>query len=231
MRVYRVYLALGSVLFVLTVLACLALLLSPSPPHSPLLPLAALALSGPCWMAAVPYNSHAVHEGMFHIGIPLALFALLLPRLDRLLGDRDRCSALAGVAAAPRMGHGALDRQGPPVRHHLGGRLLAGSGDGRSPAFPAARVSWPAQLGAGLVSGFRRLRLHHGQAFPDLPLYLRRSGAFEHLENEVDAVLFAAVERAVRREIVDFPSTAGGQVEFSAGDGRIPAAAPLGRHP
>ena len=100
MRGYRVFVALGSVLAVLTVLACLALLLSPSLPPR-LLPLAALALSGPCWMAAVRYNSNAVYEGMFHIGVPLALFALLLPRLDRLLGGRVRCSAFAGVAAAP----------------------------------------------------------------------------------------------------------------------------------
>ena len=116
MRGHRVYVSLGSVLSFLTVLACLALLLSPSPPHpisphpisphpsspphSPLLPLAALALSGPCWMAAVRYVD-GPFEGMFHIGVPLALFALLLPRLDRLLGDRARCSAFAGIAAAP----------------------------------------------------------------------------------------------------------------------------------
>ena len=113
----RAFVALGSV----AVLVCLALFLSPPlpspplpspplpnsppthspPPYSPLLPLAALALSGPCWMAAVRYNSGVAFEGMFHIGVPLALFALLLPRLDRLLGGRARCSALAGVAAAP----------------------------------------------------------------------------------------------------------------------------------
>ena len=97
----RVFVALGSVLTALTVLACLALFLSPPSPRSPPLPLAALALSGPCWMAAVRYNSGEGFEGMFHIGVPLALFALLLPRLDRLLGGRARCSALAGVAAAP----------------------------------------------------------------------------------------------------------------------------------
>ena len=95
-----VFVALGSVLAVLTVLMCLALLLSPPPPHSPLLPLAALALSGPCWMAAVRYASGAF-EGMFYVGVPLALFALLLPRLDRLLGGRVGCSVPAGVAAAP----------------------------------------------------------------------------------------------------------------------------------
>ena len=100
MSVHRVYVALGFVLAVLTALACLALLLSPSPPNSPLLPLAALALSGPCWMAAVRYASGAF-EGMFYVGVPLALFALLLPRLDRLLGGRVGCSVPAGVAAAP----------------------------------------------------------------------------------------------------------------------------------
>ena len=96
----RVFVALGSVLFVLTVLACLALLLSPSPPPPRLLPLTALALSGPCWMTAMRYAA-GEFEGMFHIGVPLALFALLLPRLDRLLGGRVGCSALAGIAAAP----------------------------------------------------------------------------------------------------------------------------------
>ena len=104
----RVFVALGAVL---TVLVCLALFLSPppphsisphpiSPPHSPLLPLAALALSGPCWMAAVRYAGGAF-EGMFYVGVPLALFALLLPRLDRLLGGRVGSSALAGIAAVP----------------------------------------------------------------------------------------------------------------------------------
>ena len=97
----RVFVALGAVLSILSVLACLALFLSPPPPHSPLLPLAALALSGPCWTAAVRYNFDAAFESMFYVGVPLALFALLLPRLDRLLGGRVRCSALAGGAAAP----------------------------------------------------------------------------------------------------------------------------------
>ena len=97
----RVFVALGAVLSILSVLACLALFLSPPPPHSPLLPLAALALSGPCWTAAVRYNFDAAFESMFYVGVPLALFALLLPRLDRLLGGRARCSAPAGVAAAP----------------------------------------------------------------------------------------------------------------------------------
>ena len=97
----RVFVALGAVLSILSVLACLALFLSPPPPHSPLLPLAALALSGPCWTAAVRYNFDAAFESMFYVGVPLALFALLLPRLDRLLGGRAKCSVPAGIAAAP----------------------------------------------------------------------------------------------------------------------------------
>ena len=41
--------------------------------------------------------------------------------------------------------------------------------------------------------------------------------AFEHLEDEVDAVLFAAVEGTVGREVVDFPGVAGLQMEGGAG--------------
>ena len=66
------------------------------------LPLAALALSGPCWAVAVRGNvsMHAhEHEGMFYVGVPLALFALALPRLDRLL-RAGRVTVLAGTAAA-----------------------------------------------------------------------------------------------------------------------------------
>ena len=96
----RIYVALGAILSILTVLVCLAQFLSP-PPHAPLLPLAALALSGPCWAVAVRYNSLMPFEGMFQVGIPLAFFALLLPRLDRLLGGRVSASVLAGVAAVP----------------------------------------------------------------------------------------------------------------------------------
>ena len=96
----RIYVALGSVLSILTVLACLAQFLF-TPPHSPLLPLTALALSGPCWVVAVRYSAFMPHEGMFYVGIPLAFFALLLPRLDRLHGGRVRFSVLAGVAAVP----------------------------------------------------------------------------------------------------------------------------------
>ena len=70
------------------------------------LPLAALALSGPCWAAAVRENVSAPgheFEGMFYAGVPLALFALTLPRLDRLLlraGVRRRVTMIAGAAAA-----------------------------------------------------------------------------------------------------------------------------------
>ena len=68
------------------------------------LPLAALALSGPCWAVAVrgSVDTHE-YEGMFYAGVPLALFALALPRLDRLLRGRGACVASrrsCGVTAA-----------------------------------------------------------------------------------------------------------------------------------
>ena len=105
----RRYMARGipRVLSVLAVLSVLVLVFSPATRHR--LPLAALILTGPCW-AVVAHKSviwHE-HEGLFHIGIPLVLFALALARLDRLFrrggGDARRrvtCSMLAGIAAAP----------------------------------------------------------------------------------------------------------------------------------
>ena len=98
-RGVRMYVVLGSVLSILIVLTTLVLFLSPATRHR--LPLAALALSGPCWAVAMRYNVHHGFEAMFYIGIPLAGFVLMLPRLDRLLGGRVRCSVLAGLAAVP----------------------------------------------------------------------------------------------------------------------------------
>ena len=89
----------GLVLSTLVVLTALALLLSPATRHR--LPLAALALSGTCWAFGMRHQSHIPFEGMFDVGLPLAIFALMLPRLDRWLGGRVRCSMLAGVAAVP----------------------------------------------------------------------------------------------------------------------------------
>ena len=86
---------------VLAVLATLVLVVRPTVRCR--LPLAALALSGPCWAVAVRGNvsMHAhEHEGMFYVGVPLALFALALPRLDRLLRAGGRVTVLAGTAAA-----------------------------------------------------------------------------------------------------------------------------------
>ena len=84
----------------LVVLATLALVVRPGARHR--LPLTALALSGPCW-AVTMRNSVSVDEhefeGMFYAGVPLVLFALTLPRLDRLLRRR-RVTVLAGAAAA-----------------------------------------------------------------------------------------------------------------------------------
>ena len=95
----RMYVALAFVLSTLAVLTALALFLSPATRHR--LPLVALALSGSCWAFAMRHQSYFPFEGMFNVGFPLAFFALLLPRLDRLLGGRVRCSVLAGVAALP----------------------------------------------------------------------------------------------------------------------------------
>ena len=102
----RMYVALGfaGVLSALIVLTTLALILSPATRHR--LPLAALALSGPCWAVAMRYQAHIPFEGLFNVGIPLVLFALMLPRLDRLLGGegarrRVGPSVLAGVTAVP----------------------------------------------------------------------------------------------------------------------------------
>ena len=47
-------------------------------------PLVALALAGVCWSLALRHNTHdPIHdfEGIFHIGLPLAFFALALPAL------------------------------------------------------------------------------------------------------------------------------------------------------
>ena len=86
----------------LAVLATLVLVVRPTVRHR--LPLAALALSGPCWTVTLRDSVSGLgheFEGMFYAGVPLALFALALPRLERLLrwtGVRRRVTA--AVAAA-----------------------------------------------------------------------------------------------------------------------------------
>ena len=94
----------------LVVLATLVLVARPAARHR--LPLTALALSGPCWVILLresfywaEQDTYSVHEfhSMFYVGIPLALFALTLPRLDRLLrraGVRRRVTVLVGTVAA-----------------------------------------------------------------------------------------------------------------------------------
>ena len=91
-------------LSVLVVLATLVLVVRPAVRCR--LPLAALALSGLCWAIVmrqtVRIGGHEFY-GMFYAGVPLALFALALPCLDRLLrraGARRRVTVLAGAAAA-----------------------------------------------------------------------------------------------------------------------------------
>ena len=86
----------------LVVLATLVLVVRPAARCR--LPLAALALSGPCWAIVVREGVQG-HEfyGMFYSGVPLVLFALTLPRLDRLLrraGVRRRVTMISGAAAA-----------------------------------------------------------------------------------------------------------------------------------
>ncbi len=90
---------LGLVLAALVVAVTVVLFLSPAVRHR--IPLVALALSGPCWAFGMPNQSWHPFEGLFDVGIPLAFFALLLPQLDRLFGDRVGASMLAGVAAVP----------------------------------------------------------------------------------------------------------------------------------
>ena len=86
----------------LVVLATLVLVVRPTARHR--LPLAALALSGPCWAVTVRESVFAHEfEGTFYAGVPLVLFALTLPRLDRLLrraGVRRRVTVVTGAAAA-----------------------------------------------------------------------------------------------------------------------------------
>ena len=90
---------LGLVLAALVVAIAFVLFLSPATRHR--VPLAALALAGPCWAFGMANQSWHPYEGMFDVGLPLAFFALLLPRLDRLFGARVRCTMLAGIAAVP----------------------------------------------------------------------------------------------------------------------------------
>ena len=81
---------------------------------------AALLLTGWCW--AVPFRGEAAFhefEAMFHLGVPLVLWALVLSGLHRLIGRRRAARALpaAALAAAAvfalsaaamgRVGHGA----------------------------------------------------------------------------------------------------------------------------
>ena len=87
----------------LLVLATLVLVVRPAARHR--LPLAALALSGPCWAVTMRngvFIFASEFEGMFYAGVPLALFALALPRLDRLLrraGVRRRVTVVTGTAS------------------------------------------------------------------------------------------------------------------------------------
>ena len=56
------------------------------------LTLLALALAGPCWILVMRHNAAHAHESLFHVGVPLAFFALAL--------SRARARRAAGAAAA-----------------------------------------------------------------------------------------------------------------------------------
>ena len=142
---------LPTVIFV----AALVLLLWPAGRHR--LPLAALALSGSCWAFGMRYQSHIAFESMFNVGFPLALFALLLSRLDRWLGGGKRVSMLAGVAAlavfalssfllarstAPDPEHVAYDRAVAADVNAIRG-LLGGTAEGKTVALSEAIVCNP----------------------------------------------------------------------------------------
>ena len=96
----RMVAVLGGIVFsALIVAGTCVLLLSPAVRHR--VPLAALALTGPCWAFAMRNQHYHTFEGLFDVGVPLAFFALALPRLDRLLSGRVGFSVLAGIAAMP----------------------------------------------------------------------------------------------------------------------------------
>ncbi len=128
------------------------------------LPLAALALSGPCWAVAVRGNvSMHAHEfeGMFYVGVPLALSALNINN-NRLLRAGGRVTVLAGTAAAATfvlscllMARAVHD----PERAQLERTRAADSdairelAEGMTIAIPGARVQSSLQydLGAAMV--------------------------------------------------------------------------------
>ena len=91
----RMSVASGLVLSTLAVLTILALLLSPATRHR--LPLAALALSGSCWAFGMRHQSHIPFEGMFNVGLPLTIFALMLSRLDAIGSGGRGLGAMSGA--------------------------------------------------------------------------------------------------------------------------------------
>ena len=61
------------------------------------LTLAALAVAGPVWLLGLRHQAEHVHESLFLIGTPLALFALTLPAIGR---GRTRAVVVAAAALA-----------------------------------------------------------------------------------------------------------------------------------
>ena len=65
------------------------------------LPLAALVVSRPCWLLAVPYTLVAEFERLFYVTVPLMLYALILVHLDRLYRGGEQVAVLTGVLSVP----------------------------------------------------------------------------------------------------------------------------------
>ena len=86
---------IGYVMSAACLLALIGLTLVRPPRHW--LPLATLALSGFCWSLPMRYYvAFHDYETLFHLGIPLVLFSLVLLGVRRLAGDR----AIIGLAIA-----------------------------------------------------------------------------------------------------------------------------------
>ena len=102
------------------------------------LPLGALAVAGTCWALVMRHNTHSLHhdhEALFHVGLPLAFFALTLAalappeppagptrpsrraaRLRRAIGV---AAAAVFVASAAASAHALRDPAGAEVKRQL----------------------------------------------------------------------------------------------------------------
>ncbi len=98
--------SLPTAIVLAALLGLAVLFLRPATRHR--LPLAALALSGSCWAFGMRQQSHHAYDGMFDVGISLALFALVLAHLHRWLGSGARASMFAMLTGVGAMAVFAL---------------------------------------------------------------------------------------------------------------------------